>query len=319
MEFNSIRKILILRGEGALGDAVISSFIFREIKKQYPNIKIGAVAFGACADYYSRNKYIDDLYRLPIRNKIRSYQHWPELMWEAFKLRLKKYDLVVDSSNKTSINWHAFKWLCSKKNGLFDIRHNNGAFGDFTKHRVEHEKMVFENIGLKNLNTTYDIYSTDEANESIINWKSSNKVSDLVCINAFGSVKERTFNQQTIDFIIGCLKDKYKFVIPYMPKQANEAKSLISDNARQNCYIYETKDVFDLISLIQKSNVVFTPDTAALHIASGLNKPTIAFYNNYTNYYAPNNPLAKIIKTAKNDVNNFNIDDLKEVVKDIEI
>ena len=121
MNFNNIRKILILRGEGALSDAVISSFIFREIKKQYPNIKIGTVAFGACAEYYSRNKYIDELYRLPIRNKIRSYQHWPELMWEDFKLRLKK----------------------------FDIRHNNGNFGDFTKHRVIHEKLVFENIGLK--------------------------------------------------------------------------------------------------------------------------------------------------------------------------
>ncbi len=319
MNFNNIRKILILRGEGALGDAVISSFIFREIKKQYPNINIGAVAFGACADYYSKNQYIDNLYRLPIRNKIRSYQHWPELMWEAFKLRLKKYDLVVDSSNKTSINWHAFKWLCSKKNGLFDIRHNNGIFGDFTKHRVIHEKLVFENIGLTNLNTNYDIYSTDEANENIINWKSSNKVSDFICINAFGSVKERTFNQQTIDFIIDCLKDKYKFIIPCMPKQANDTKNLISERNKQNCLIYKTQNVFELISLIQHSNVVFTPDTAALHIASGLKKPTIAFYNNYTNYYAPNNPLAKIIKTAKNNVNDFNIDDLKKVVKDIEI
>lgn len=320
MDLKEIRKILILRGEGALGDAIISSFIFREIKRKYPKIKIDAVAFGACADYYSKNKYIDNLYRLPIRNKIRSYQHWPELMWEAFKLRLKKYDLVVDSSNKTSINWHAFKWLCSKKDGLFDIRHNNGNFGDFKKHRVEHEKLVFESIGLKDLNIAYDIYSSDEANKNIIDWKSANNITNLICINVFGSVKERTFNKQTIDSIVSYLDNKeYKFVIPCMPKQANEAKSLISEKNRFNCFVYETKDVFELISLIQNSSMVFTPDTAALHIASGLNKPTVAFYNNYTEYYAPNNPLAKIIKTAKDDVNDFNIDDLKATINQIAI
>lgn len=319
MNLKDIRKILILRGEGALGDAIISSFIFREIKKQYPNIKIGVVAFGACAEYYSKNKYIDDLYRLPIRHKIRSHQHWPELIWEAFKLRLKKYDLVIDSSDKTTINWRVFKWLCSKMNGLFDINHNNGSFGDYTKHRVIHEKLVFESIGLKDLNTTYDIYSTDDADRKITNWKSSNNISNIICINAFGSIKERTFNQQTINSIITGLSDKNKYVIPCMPTQINEAKSLVSNNNRQNCFIFETKNVFELISLIQNSNIIFTPDTAALHIASGLNKPTIAFYNNYTEYYAPNNPLAKIIKTAKNNVNDFNIDDLKAIVNQIAI
>ena len=37
------KSILFLRHDGKIGDYVVSSFIFREIKKQAPNTKIGVV------------------------------------------------------------------------------------------------------------------------------------------------------------------------------------------------------------------------------------------------------------------------------------
>ena len=38
---NNIRSILFLRYDGKIGDMVVNSIMFREIKKVFPNIKIG--------------------------------------------------------------------------------------------------------------------------------------------------------------------------------------------------------------------------------------------------------------------------------------
>lgn len=310
-DIKKIKSILILRCEGSLGDAIIASFAFREIKKQYPNLKIGVVAFGPCHSYYSKNKHIDELYLLPIKHKIRSHQHWPELLWEAFKIRLKKYDLVLDSSDKSAVNWNAFKWLCSKKNGLYDINHNSGVFGDYSKHRCQHEKLLLENIGLTGINSNYDIYSTPESEQNFNDWLKKNQINEFICINAFGSVKERTFNKNTIETIINNSSIQTNFVIPCMPKQLKEANDIIPDNLKSHCKVFVTQNTFELVAIIKASKAVISPDTAAIHIAAGLNKPTLAFYNNYTNFYSPNNPNAMIIKTARNDVNDFDYAELK--------
>lgn len=38
-----VRKILFLRKDSKIGDMIVSSFVFREIKKNDPSIKIGIV------------------------------------------------------------------------------------------------------------------------------------------------------------------------------------------------------------------------------------------------------------------------------------
>ncbi len=310
-DIDKIKSILILRCEGSLGDAIITSFDFREIKKKYPNIKIGVVAFGPCYDYYSKNQYVDELYLLPIKHKIRSHQHWPELLWEAFKIRLKKYDLVIDSSDKSAINWDAFKWLCSKKNGLYDIKHNSGVFGDYSNHRSQHEKIILESIGISDPDINYDVYTTPESEQYFNDWLKKNQINEFICINAFGSVKERTFNKKTIEALIKNSSLQTDFIIPCMPNQFAEANNIIPDDLKNNCKVFETRNIFELISIIKTSKAVISPDTAAIHIAAGLQKPTLAFYNNYTNFYSPNNTNAIIIKTARNDVNDFDYAVLK--------
>lgn len=305
---------MILRGEGSLGDAVISSFVFREIKKQYPDIKIEVAAFGAGYDYFSQNSYIDRLHKLPIKSRIRWNQYWLKLLLFAINLRRKNYDLVVDPSDIIPINWHFFKKLCSKKRSLFDIKHNKGEFGNFEKHRSEHEKLVFESLGFKNLDTSYDIYTTKESNERIRKWKLTNKVSDFVCLNAYGSVKERTFNKNTIDIVIRNLPEDMNFIIPCILGKNAETNELIPDKYKARCFVFETKSVFELIGLIQNSSFVISPDTAAIHIACGCKKPLIGFYNNYTNYYSPNNMMSSVIKTDNKDVNKFNITDLQNSI-----
>ena len=62
LELNNIKSILFLRYDGKIGDMIVNSLMFREIKKVYPNIKIGVVARGSAIDIIKDNPNVDKIY-----------------------------------------------------------------------------------------------------------------------------------------------------------------------------------------------------------------------------------------------------------------
>ena len=60
LEFNKIKKLLFLRYDGKIGDYIVSSFAFREIKKCYPHIQIDVIADRGLEGILKLNKYIDN-------------------------------------------------------------------------------------------------------------------------------------------------------------------------------------------------------------------------------------------------------------------
>lgn len=55
----AVKNILFLRQDGKIGDYVVSSFVFREIKKFNPHIKIGVICTKQNAYLFKQNPYID--------------------------------------------------------------------------------------------------------------------------------------------------------------------------------------------------------------------------------------------------------------------
>lgn len=83
----------------------------------------------------------------------------------------------------------------------------------------------------------------------------------------------------------------------------------------QNIFVYEkTETVFDTIELIRKAKCVISPDTAIVHIASGFNKPLIAFYSqdeeNF-NHWQPNNSAPTHILRFNKNVNELDFSQKK--------
>ena len=71
-----------------------------------------------------------------------------------------------------------------------------------------------------------------------------------------------------------------------------------------NVFVFEkTQTVFDTIELIKHSKMVVSPDTAIVHIASGLHKPTVAFYSldeeNFVHWQPNNSAKTQIIRFDK--------------------
>ncbi|MBQ3437680.1 MAG: lipopolysaccharide heptosyltransferase family protein, partial [Fusobacterium sp.] len=62
IEDNDIKSIIFMRYDGKIGDMVVNTLMFREIKKFYPNIKIAVVTKGAARDIIKNNPYVDKIY-----------------------------------------------------------------------------------------------------------------------------------------------------------------------------------------------------------------------------------------------------------------
>lgn len=63
MEFKDIKKILFLRYDGKIGDYIVTSWVYREIKRQRPDIQIDVVGISKNEKLFLNNKSINKFYK----------------------------------------------------------------------------------------------------------------------------------------------------------------------------------------------------------------------------------------------------------------
>lgn len=312
---NNIKSILFLRHDGKIGDMVVNTLMFREIKKVYPDIKIGIVARGAAIDIIENNPYIDKIYNYEKnRKKIKEL---------AKELENDKYDLLVDFSEMLRVNEMMLINLAKAKFNigikkenwkLFDISLN---IRNYNEHISKMYIKILNFLGISELDTTYDLYPSEYLLEKIN--LTANK---YIVFNPFAASKHRSFSEENIIKFLNILEKKYteKIVIIGEEEKLSSLKE-IKDN--EKILIFKTKKIMELLELIKYSKLVITPDTAIVHIATAFNKKSICFYrkekgkeDNNSIFWSPNSSNAHIIfveQEVKNgeevDINklNFNL------------
>jgi len=300
----TLRNILICRGEGSLGDAIISSCCYRGLKRANPDIKISVVCFGSGYAFLKRISYIDEIIKLPVKTLIRPNQRWPSLIWAGLKLRNRHFDLVLDSSNKAYYNWRLFKWLAGSDRVLDCFTSPVQPFGCPNAHGSTHEQAILKLLGIENPDKSYDLPITSVEQTAVQDFLAAHQITDYVLLNPSGSVQKRRFSGQTLAGLCQRLSPlKYPVIVPCAPNMYAYWQSVF---ANIPCvYLKKTESVFELFEWVRRSKLVVTPDTSVVHIAAGFCKPTLVFYNTFSVYNAPDNPLARIVETARQDVNQF--------------
>ncbi len=301
---NTLQNILVCRGEGSLGDAIISSCCYRGIKQANPRIKISVACYGAGYEFLKRIPYIDKIIKLPVKTRIRPHQRWPSLIWTGLQLRKEHFDLVLDSSNKDFYNWRLFKWLAGGDRVLDCFTSPVKPFGAPGAHGSVHEQAILKLLGISNPDKTYDLPTTPTEQAIISSFLTEHNFQHFIVLNPSGSVVQRRFNPTTLKelhqrllawhcpIVVPCVPDMYAYWQPIFKNMPH-------------VFLKPTQSVFELFEWVRRCQVVITPDTSAVHIAAGFKKPTLVFYNTLSVYNAPDNPLAHIIETDPQDVNIF--------------
>ncbi|MDR0645879.1 MAG: hypothetical protein LBG46_02580 [Elusimicrobiota bacterium] len=310
INIKNINSILIFRSDGGLGDEIIYSILYRELKKANPAINISVATFGASGAFLKENKYINRLYVMPMR-RLHKHSRWPTLIYYGLKIRKDKFDLAIDTSYKKNYpNWKLFSKIASRDK-VREIKWISSG-----NHAKDSVIGILETLGVKDFDNNYDVHLTEKSQDKNREFLTANGIKEYIALNPFAHAQGRTFNAETLQLIASTLNqlfDKPQIVIPYMSrKQMGKIKNLHDNFA--NVYFFKTENPFDLISLIYSAKLLISPDTSAVHIASAFKKPTIAFYNKpWDTFWSPNNPNAIVVKAGPepDSVNIFNIEEFK--------
>ena len=326
---NSIKSILFLRYDGKIGDMIVNSLMFREIKKVYPDIRIGVIARGAAIDIIKDNPNVDKIYKY--------YKDRKKIKDLALKIKEEKYDLLIDFSEMLRVNQMMLINLCRARINigldrkdwkLFDLSIESDKDFKWTEHITKRYLAYLIKLGLKkeNINISYDIYLKDEKKYEV--FFNEIKESKKLILNPYGASKHKSFNIETLENIITYLKDKdIAIILTYFGDKYKELEFL----EKKYKYVYIPKkieSILDTAILIKKSDYVISPDTSIVHIASAFNKKMITVYPPKGGKYgvdhlvwAPKSEYSRVIfckdKTGNYDeidINTFNFNEMKEEI-----
>lgn len=314
---HQLHNILIMRGEGSLGDALISSCCYRNIKKANPSARISVVCFGTGYHFLKNNPYIDHIIKLPIPKLIRPNQRWLTLIWQGLKLRRYKFDLVLDSSNKDYKNWRLFKWLVGGDRVLDCFTSPVQPFGAPNAHGSTHEQAILKLLGIEHADKSYDLPILPADKDEVQAWLNAHHLDAYILLNPSGSVLKRRFSASTLRKLCHLLESfKHPIVLPSTPDMYAHWQE--ATKGIQNVYIKQTTGIGELFEWVRRAELVVTPDTSVVHIATGFQKPTLVFYNKLSVYNAPDNPRAVIVETDRQDVNKFDESVLAQRLRELQ-
>lgn len=274
---NNIKSILFLRYDGKIGDMVINTIMFREIKKYYPDIKIGVVSRGGATDIIVNNKNVDKIYKYEKnRKKIKEL---------AKEIATEKYDLLIDFSEMLRVNEMMFINLCharfnmgiNKDNwNMFDI---NCILPKESYHISHIYDSVLKLLGIEDRDLNYDLYFSKDEINNVENFLKDIRDKEIIVFNPFAASKHRDINEENIDNIIKIiLQRKNVAVIIIGETKRKEKIEEFLNKYEGKVFFPQLNSIMESAYLIKKADFVITPDTSIVHISACFKKPMIAIY-----------------------------------------
>jgi len=330
MEINTPKSILFLRYD-RIGDMIITTPIFREFKRLYPNSKVYVLASETNSEIIKFNPYIDGIF---LNHKHSFVSDIPTLL----KLRKLKVDTAVEFDH--SVIPHAIirlkiikpkRIISVRKDGRYGVSGEELTLYDlYTKKGLdEHARDIWlrtiEAFTGKVTNRRYEIFL---GNQSKV--KSQRFIKQLGNQFYVGFNLEGAVNGKKISFSdFEELANKIKKILPTAkvilfchPKKRDQLIRKVDNASLTNVILsYPTVSILDLCALITKMDVVITPDTSVVHIASAFNIPTISIHEKNLNSFRLFMPQSSISRTVFSDepdsLNGFKIIEVVKFFKEI--
>lgn len=309
-----IKHVLLINWNGKIGDAIVSSFFFREIKKS-SNITVSVVTTKSLRSLYLNHYGVDNVYT--VSNKYMYFQLWRILQ------RIKNVDTVIPLMGKLNMKDLFFISRLAPNNlfslddelGLSNIKMGGKTVGLFI-HEIF--SFILNQLGVQNINDEYIIPLPNKSNVNSY---------DIV-FNPFASRVDKSLSiVKSVEILHAIIKHYPKSTIGVMSSpETNEIADNISNRVNNNAVstIKNINTYYDAVDAINKSNVTISVDTSLVHIASGLNKKLISIYYQPGKQFNPwlpkKSPNTEVIFSQgvelykQKDMDNFNTNSVIEAI-----
>jgi ADP-heptose:LPS heptosyltransferase len=289
-----VRRMLIVRND-KIGDMVVSTPLFRALKQRYPDMLLDIVASSANRQVIEANPHINDVIvwdKLGVANDMALIR----------TLRRRRYDAVFLTHCVFSLPFLLRLKLLGAKY-LFGF--NDARYGTSTAELGMFERTVdcvrsapildsyfaaLAPFGLSGAARAYELFGVDAHAGNVGAFLAPLKArhTGLICFNYQGSHSTRTLHDEDSVLLCRSIAQRYPghaLLVIHPPGGRGHAQALVGRIDRPNVLLCcETANVLELAALVRMCDLVLSPDTAVVHLASAYNKPVLGFYINTDNY-----------------------------------
>jgi ADP-heptose:LPS heptosyltransferase len=296
---------------------IISTILFREIKKQYPNIKIFVLCGKDNKNILKNNPYVDTIF-------ISHNKFFRDIILYK-KLRKLKIDLVIDFLLFRPKPLHLLKLRIINSKFLLGICKENYNVYDISvdvNYNIEHISKIYylilNSLGIKHIDIKYDVFLSDEDEDYAKQFIKENKLSKILFFNTHSASKYRTLSFKKVKELLKLLFEKENFKIILNSQYDIKIKNVIT---------LPKSNFLKVLAIAKYSDVILTVDTSIVHAANAFNKKMIALYNNdfdteekLSKVWAPNYEKAIQLISKTKDINGIsNLDIINAINKLLKI
>ncbi len=306
LSLDNVNSVLILRYD-ALGDLVLTTPILRILKSRKPSLTIGVAGSKKNLDLIRADPDVDDTYSF--------IQKSNEDMWSEIKrARTVKWDLIInlvynDKTRAAIIAWlidpHAVRATAVREplaqyRNIYSIVAQRPALRPPTPMLEQALLTLTAALDLHiepdemHSSLKLDHAIVHEVNTQVTRLLKVASTSRIVHINTTSSEEFREWGYDNAWELSQRLTDQLADVEAIWtgsPERVSELRQFFESHNHPRITFFETPTPTHLASLIGEVELVISPDTSVVHIASAQRKPIVGLYmeaNEFLPYGVPN-------------------------------
>ena len=301
IDIRSVRKLLILRYD-RIGDIIVTTPVFRALKKANPSLFIGVLASESNAELISHNPNVDRIYTV--------HSSWLALWKEIRDARTERYDVVLNLIfNRTTSGGVLANMIAPRGikigqgaekyrfyfNALLKLprgdRHMVEILAGIVKEvfhvRISSKNLRFELPVEKEVTRNVERFVKGFASDSKavrkrgVNRRAPKRPLVVVNISATDEVRKIS-RKQALEIVESVLKTGgYRVAVVSSPGDSDWRDAIIDAVNSPLCRAYPAAGVAPLkevAALIGAARAVITPDTSIVHIASAMQTPVMGLF-----------------------------------------
>ena len=297
---NDVKRILVCRPNGRLGNQLLITPLIQELSETFPNCTIDLFVKGNLASFLFENyNNVDRIIRLPGK----PFKELGKYIGVWWSLRKYKYDIAINivpnsSSGRLSacLTRSRFKFL----GDLEDERSvSHTELQHMAKFPVYSIRKILSQFSIPNKERPIQEMDIKLSQAELANGKKvlesivTNPEKETICIYTFatgGKCYSKTWWEEVYKKLNSAYAEKYN-ILEVLPK---ENISQINFKAPS----WYSLDIREMGAVIANTKIFISADCGVMHLASAVHTPTVGlFSSNNINRYAPYNNGSIAINT----------------------
>ena len=300
-------NILLIRFS-SLGDLVLTTPIYRELRKVYPDSRLTLLTSEGFGRVLENNPHLDEII----------YHHRKETRIDLKELinqlRLQKFDLIYDIHNSLRSRWigwqlkrHAPKpehWLIEKRTLARELQ-IRFRWGQFFNGKSQREQWLepLQRHHTGTLSTKTELFPSVADKNYVKAWLNQNDLQDkpFICIGASASFPLKCWPLQNFKQLVENIIQSGVSVVLVGANGEIETEEL-AEYFRGSQNVFCAAGIFTILqsaALLEMANAVVANDTSIIHLAEAMRTHSIALFGPTVKEfgYAPMLAQSRLIET----------------------